>query len=211
MFISTNPCDSNLFSIEHTSVEFKGLLETFLNLTEICKYPQSNAIKKFYTAHVTHLSNTVYIYIEIYIYIYIYRLKNVSSSVLHQKEFGVSIWVGRKCLWVSGDYNRTDNSIDFIIGTRELPQNIETTHLSPVHLSWFITEMHCTISPLYPLIIMIIIIITTEHVISHKYQFVMYKCSNIINSIFTHLTHIHNFPSYLRVSLLPLLLMFTVT
>lgn len=77
VFISTIPCDSNLFSIEHKS--FKGWLVTFLNLTEICKYPQSNAMKKFYTAHVKHLSD---IYMNIDIQYIGLKIKGVSSSVL---------------------------------------------------------------------------------------------------------------------------------
>ena len=55
---------------------------TFLKLTGICKYPQSNAMKKFYTALVRHLSN-IYIGISLYRYIYIEREKgSVFSSVL---------------------------------------------------------------------------------------------------------------------------------
>lgn len=38
----------------------------------------------------------------------------------------------------------------------------------------------------------------------------MYKWLSIINSIFTHLTYVHNFSSYLRVSVLPVLLMVTM-
>lgn len=68
-------------------LSLKGLLVTFLNLTEICKYPQSNAMKKFYIAHVKHV-----------IYTYKYRYINLKYK---KKSFFIRSYTTRNLDFLS--------------------------------------------------------------------------------------------------------------
>ena len=85
--------------------------------------------------------------------IVVYSLLNTSGGV------SMRIVADRQIL---GDCNMTDSG-----GVHHVEENCPKAS-KPPRFSWFLTEMHCTILPLYPPIIIIIIIIIAEHVMSHK-------------------------------------------